>query len=333
MLPRFKPDAMVTSSEYYDLHLASAMVEKKAYAQALPILKGAREKSPTNIFVLFNLGHCYLELAKQSQDKAQRAEYIHGGKDVFLRIHSLNPDLVVTYFKLGKLSLMENRMEEAEAYYQQGLEVEPDNAGLLFNLAGIYDQRKEIDKAMTLYQKAIEADPQFVFAYNNLGLLLEQNGKMKEAEQAYKLALAGDPTYHFAKLNLGNLYAEAGRLDEAMAQYQSVIQDNPEDGWAHLYAGNIQLRIGNFEKAAAEYKLSTEYNPDYPLTYYLLAVSLERLQRVDEALKAGLIYMSLEPNGAYAQEMQNMVLTLQMRKAASLKLIQGGTLLSHPNGR
>lgn len=330
LIPLYTTQQQVTTSEYYHLHAASALMSDKRFDPAVHHLQQAREQSPTNILVLFNLGFCHLEMAKQETDPQRRTQLVRQAEEAFIRVRSINPTLVFTYFKLGKAALMEKRFDDAERYYIQGLKADPTNAGLLFNLAGIYDQRQDFPKAIEYYQAAITADPDFVFAYNNLGLVMEQQGRLSEAEAAYKKAIKGDPDYHFAILNLGNLYAEQNRLQEALKLYNKVLMVNPENSWAHLYLGNIYLRQGRYEQAALAYQDSVALNPDYPLAYYLLAKTLERLHRVDEALSASLTYIRLMPTGDHVSEMNALISTLRMKKAASLQLLPGGSLISPP---
>jgi superkiller protein 3 len=321
MLPHYSPAQSVASSEYYDLQQASVLMNRKQYTAAIPLLKNASEKAPTNLLALFNLGHCYMELAKSVKSPQEQASLLEEAENTFLRVESLNDEYAATYFKLGKIALMQEALDRAELYYQKGLALEPTNAGFLFNLAGIYDQQNKLDEAIALYRKAIELDPEFAFAYNNLGLVYERQKRLQEAEQAYRMALRKDPTYQYARLNLGNLCAESNRLNEAEQLYSEVLQADPKDSWAHLYLGNIHLKRGNLEKAVAAYKASAHANPTYPTTYYLLAITLERLNRYDEAMQASLSYLRLSPDGDFASEMKVMLVSLRNQQSASLKLL------------
>lgn len=325
--PLKSPVSGFKTSEYYDLHLASMHMEKKNYAQALPFLEAAREKAPTNIITLYDLGSCYMELGKAEHSATKQAALLTKAEETFLRIKSLNADYAVTYFKLGKIAMLQNKMDKAEAYYLDGLKVEPTNAGFIFNLAGLYDQADNVDKAIQFYKLAIEADKDFTFAYNNLGLLYEKTHQPKMAEDAYKAALKNDPKYEYARLNLGNLYAEQGRLAESEGLYQEVLTSNPTNPWAYLYLGNVYLRENKFEEAAKAYQASARHNPTYPVTYYLMAVSLGKMNRVDDALTASMIYLSLAPNGDYAREAREMVMSLRSQQSATLRLAPKGTLL------
>ncbi|MBY0403903.1 MAG: tetratricopeptide repeat protein [Cyanobacteria bacterium] len=329
--PKQNPMVMLEHSEFYDLQVAIQYIEKKAYSKALPLLKRAREKAPTNILVLYHLGTSYLEMAKTASSLETKEAYLASAKEVFNRVESINPDLDWVYYKLGKIALMENKPAKAEEIYKAGLKIDPNNAGLYFNLAGLYDQNDDTDQAIFYYQQAILKDPDFVFAYNNIGLLLEKKHQWDEAERAYQLVLKYDPQYHFAKINLGNLYAEKGKVDEAQALYLEVLTQNPDDSWAHLYLGNVYLKKGMTEKAALSYKRSTETNPSYAPAYYLLAMSLEKANRYEEALGAAETYLKLSPNGAFRKEVTALLGTLKEQRSAQLNLLPSGSLSKFSN--
>lgn len=325
--PMFNAARMVQHTEYFDLQEASTLINEEKFPQAIPFLKAAIEKSPTNLLAHFNLGFCYMEWAKRTAHKADRAKLLTLAEDALLRAESLNNRYPITYFKLGKVALLEDNLDKAEQYYLRGLSIEPDNAGLLFNLAGIYDQENRAELAMEYYQKAIAADPEFAFAYNNLGLLYERMKRYDEAEAAYQTALQKDATYLYAQLNLGNLYAEQDRMNDAELAYQKVLRLDPKDPWAHMYLGNIYLKRGDYEKAAKFYELSTRLNPEYATTYYLLAVTLERLQRYDDALSMGLHYLRLSPQGEFSPEVKSLVISLKNQRSATLRLLPHDSLL------
>lgn len=315
-------------TEYYDLQEASSRINQDKFAEAVPFLKSAIEKSPTNLLAHFNLALSYMEWAKQTTNKADQVRLLKLAEESFLRVESLNSRYPITYFKLGKIALLLDNPKLAEAYYNRGLALEPDNAGLLFNLAGIYDQQGDLDKAVEYYQKALAADPDFAYAYNNLGLVYERTKRFELAEAAYKTAIEKDPTYVYAQLNLGNLYAEQERLSDAELAYQLVLRTDANDPWAHMYLGNIALKQADYKRASGYYQASIKLNPNYPTTYYLLAVTLDKMAQYDEALSMGMKYLQLAPNGEFRTEVSHLVSVLKQHTTATLRLLPKDSFLS-----
>lgn len=297
----------VEDSEYYPLSVASGMLERGEYAQALPYLTEALEKDPTNVLANFHLGNAYMELSRRTELPAQQAMFQQLAEQSFERVLDLNPNLTLTYFKLGKLALMRGDTEAARAYYQAGLRVEPGNAALMFNLARVYDQMGRREEAIQHYRQTLALDPGFVFAYNNLGLLYEEAQDFDQAESYYKQSLRRDKNYNLPRLNLANLYAARGDYDKAERLFIDALHQEPRNAWVYFYLGNMRLRQNDYQAAADAYNKSAELNPSHPTTYYLLAISLTKLKRMDEAMQASLHYVKLAPDGEYAGEMKNLI--------------------------
>ncbi|MEB3287319.1 MAG: tetratricopeptide repeat protein [Vampirovibrionales bacterium] len=313
---------VIGQSVYYALDEASELIGQKRYADAILVLNRTVEKDPINIFSHYNLGFCYLELAKIAESSPPAIDHqnryvtlLKKSEFHFQRVQQLNPDLSVSYFKLGKIALMRDDLNAAEAYYREGMAVDPENAPLAFNLGRVYDQAGKNQKAIAEYKRAISLDPSFVYAYNNLGLLYEGQKQYTLAEKAYQAALKQDIGYNYARLNLGNLYAELGRLSDAQRQYEGVLLREPKNSWAYLYLGNVHFLSGHYEEATTAYKASITINPEFATAYYLLAVSLSKLNRIDEALSASLHYMNLEPEGKYSEQLRNLIAILKIQKS------------------
>ncbi len=314
--PRFgEARQLVQGSEYFTLSQASGLIKTGKHAEALNSLVLTVEKNPVNILGLYHLGNTYLELAKDADLPAQRVIYLEQAQQAFERVTTLNDELTLTYFKLGKIALMQNDPEAAKQYYRTGLTFEPQNAALIFNLARVYDQLGEREQAIQHYLKTLEADPAFTYAYNNLGLLYEESHDVRNAEKAYKQALKQDHDYNLARLNLGNLYAANGQYELAEKTLSDAQLREPENEWVYYYQGNMYLRKGAFEQAVNAYSRALEINPKHSTTYYLLAVSLTKLKKMDDALQASLSYMQLAPDGEYAREMKSLIMAVKLSQS------------------
>lgn len=301
-------------SYYYDLQMGTQLADQGQFAKAVPYLKRATFKNPTNVIAQYNLGYCLLQAAQENPSKPAQEKQLAEAEWAFMRTRDLNPELSMTYYKLGKLALMRDDYESAKDYYETGVEANPENVGLIFNLAAAYEKLNDLDHAEKAYLQAIKANPRFVYAHNNLGLLYEQQNKLEEAEAVYRNALEEIPEYNYARLNLGSLLQSQGRLDEAEQVYHEAINYEPDNAWAFLYLGNTHYRKGDYEHALECYEKAISLKPDYPTTYYLASLALQKLNRNQEALANGMHYINMAPNGAFSQEAGEMIMTLQNTK-------------------
>ena len=72
-------------------------------------------------------------------------------------------------------------LDEAVAHYRRALEINPDNAGVHYNLAVVLAGRGEVDEAVAHYEKALEINPNYMEAHHNLGAVLFGRGQVEEA--------------------------------------------------------------------------------------------------------------------------------------------------------
>lgn len=307
-------------SYYYDLQAGSKLADKGDYHQAVPYFRQVVEKNPSNVMAQYNLGYSLMESAQEMTDPVAKAQHLEEAQWAFMRVRDLNPELTLTYYKLGKLALLQDDYQGAVEAYKIGVEYNPENFALWFNLAAAYEKVDDLRQAEHAYKKALEANPRFVYAHNNLGLLYEQTNRIDMAEAVYREALAQVPDYNYARLNLGSLLQTQGRLDEAEDTYREAISYEPDNAWAHLYLGNTFYRKSQYSKALDCYNRAIELNPKYPTTYYLASLALQKLNRPEEALANSLQYINLAPNGAFSQEAGELVMTLQQAKERALNV-------------
>ncbi len=308
-------------SSYYEVQEGSRLADQGYYDKAIPHFWKAVEQNPASVMAQYNLAYSLLQSAEEEPDPVRKKAKTDQAEWAFLRVRDLNPELTLTYYKLGKIALAREDYKTAAEYYESGVQSVPDNAALWFNLAATYEKRNLTMKAERAYIKAIGANPKFVYAHNNLGLLYEQSQRLPEAEAVYRNALAQVPEYNYARLNLGSLLQGQGRLEEAQQLYQEAISYEPENAWAHLYLGNTYYRKGEYQKALDSYQVARKLNPEYATTYYLMSLVYQKLNRNDEALASGMQYINLAPGGAFSQEANELVLTLQqaIKRAVNLE--------------
>jgi tetratricopeptide (TPR) repeat protein len=132
------------------------------------------------------------------------------------------------------------RQQEAEAWFEKGLELEQTGAALA-----------EIVEA---YEKALQLDPNSAGALVNLGTIHYHLRKWDEAERCYRQALEVDGSYALAHFNLGNLFDETGDRPRALAHYQAALRENPNYADAHYNAALIYQSQGEPMRAVHHWK-------------------------------------------------------------------------------
>ena len=123
-------------------------------------------------------------------------------------------DASFQYF-LGDVALAQDDLPRAEARYRSVLEVQPDNALALNNVAWLMAKQGR-PGALAMAQKANELLPGRAPLVDTLSMALESENKLPEAIEAQKRAITLEPKDPGLALRLAKLYIKAG--DKARAR-------------------------------------------------------------------------------------------------------------------
>jgi putative PEP-CTERM system TPR-repeat lipoprotein len=134
-----------------------------------------------------------------------------------------NPkDTSFNYF-LGDVALAQNDLPRAEARYRAVLEVQPDNALALNNVAWLLAKQGK-PGALPMAQKANQLLPDRAPLIDTLSYALEADNKITEAIEAQKRAIALAPKDGNMALRLAKLYIKAGDKIRARAELDSLVR-------------------------------------------------------------------------------------------------------------
>jgi len=104
-----------------------------------------------------------------------------------------NPNDTYILTKLGGVCYNLGRYDEAKAYLNKALKIDPDWAETNYNLGLVLQKQKKVEAAIRCYEKAIASNPNATEAYNNLGIIYIQKGMLDNAIVKLKRALDVDP--------------------------------------------------------------------------------------------------------------------------------------------
>lgn len=169
------------------------------------------------------------------------------------------PRQVAIAFEMGEICREHlNDPVRAAVHFEYCLNLEPEHAGALEELAEIRYQQKALPEAARLYRRLGErglAAKRFLAAFR-LGEAAEAAGESTEAREQYRRAMACNPTFLPARQNLCRLLEREGDLEALAAEIRGMISVLPEEGfetlalelWREL--GRTQRRMLRFEEAA-----------------------------------------------------------------------------------
>lgn len=131
-------------------------------------------------------------------------------------------DASFSYF-LGDVALAQNDLPRAEARYRTVLEVQPDNALALNNVAWLLVKQGK-PGALAMAQKANQLLPDRAPLIDTLAVALESENKLSEAIEAQKRAIALEPKDPNMTLRLAKLYIKVGDKTRARGELDALTK-------------------------------------------------------------------------------------------------------------
>ena len=177
--------------------------------------------------------------------------------DGFARLRAHDIDYIEpnarNYLQRGIEAAQENRWDDAIAYYNEVISLEPvDN----FTLAEAYcyrayDSRNDYDLAIKDYNTAIELNPSFALAYRNRGVTHEREGKVDLAINDYNKVIELNPNSSRAYSDRARAYRNKRETDRAIEDYKKAMDMNPHNVANYCDLIIIWLQQQNWRNAKA----------------------------------------------------------------------------------
>ena len=156
------------------------------------------------------------------------------------------------------------QLGQAEAIYQQILQIDPNNADAFHFLGLIAAQTGRNGVAIKLIGKAISLNSREPGFYFNLGKVFQARRDLEKAVQCYRDALALKPDFADAKVNLGNVLAEQGTFEEAATCFRQVLVLIPDDAEVHYNLGMALVEQDKLEEAVACFRQALKFKSNFP---------------------------------------------------------------------
>jgi tetratricopeptide (TPR) repeat protein len=172
----------------------------------------------------------------------------------------LQPNLAEAHAALGTALRRWGRTAEALPHLRRAVRMKPERARLRHSLAVALEELGRKDEAMVELRKAIELSPRLADAHYGLGALLQEQGKPDEALEHYRTALEINPDLHGLYAPTATLLAQRGEMGEALRHYQEAVRRQPTPS-AHFNLALTLERMGRIEEARQQYERALALDP------------------------------------------------------------------------
>jgi tetratricopeptide (TPR) repeat protein len=174
---------------------------------------------------------------------------------------AMNPDSVAALVGLGRLALLDRRVDEGLALLERASSLQPDCAEALA-LQGIYwMQQERFDRAIELLEKARAVDPKLAMIHFNLGECRCRLGEFPLAEGDLRRAIESSPGHFQAYSRLSYVQVETGNWEDAVRSMRQAVRINPAYVEGYLVLGSLFERAGKHDVVIRVYRSGIRRNP------------------------------------------------------------------------
>jgi tetratricopeptide (TPR) repeat protein len=226
---------------------------------------------------------------------------------------------------LSKVYSWAGKMEDAYRAARKALELFPGDAETHYQIGNLARQLGKTDEAIERLEHLVSVNlkPEISYylkAHLQLSEILAERGDYLKSEQVVQKLLKLDPANSPGKEQRVRVMSQYGRQlikdglpAEAARKFGEVTRLQPDNFDAKVQHGVALVRAGDYSAAAAVLESIIELRPDYLPGYDNLSFVLAQLGRLDDAEKACLQALKIDPNHEAARK--NLTI-IQKRKAA-----------------
>lgn len=179
-------------------------------------------------------------------------------QDLYRDVVAETPSLLVEHVNRGVRYDESGHHDLAIEEFSAALELDPDSARVMGNLAAAYAAVGRFDEAEVEIQRALSLEPESVEAQASQGILAFRRGLYAEAEVQLKAVCECDSAHGPAHFYRGEALNRLGRVDEALRVVERTIQLQPRNWRAYLTLGMLLDRTDDRERAKEMYRRASE---------------------------------------------------------------------------
>jgi tetratricopeptide (TPR) repeat protein len=258
------------------------------YAAAAACLHNARVLDPKNPRWPYLLGY----LRQETGD-------FEGAVTAYRDSLKLNQSYTPGFVRLGQVLLATERVDEAAAAFEVGLDKDVNDAAGLLGLGDLAMRRGQPAQAIPLYQRGVRTAPEATVFHARLSEAYRQQGDLaaadREAAQAGSVEPAvNDPLVAFVQAHTrgaahyreaARTADEAGDVATAVKFYEIATSIQPDDTDSLIRLGELQGAAGDLDAALATFARVALLDPDNAKANYFVGTLLERQGNEDEAAR------------------------------------------------
>jgi tetratricopeptide (TPR) repeat protein len=253
---------------------------KHDFARSIDYLERALSLEPRALGLHYSLAAAYRGLGQLDRARThleQRASGRPLPSDPLMEAYEAVLHSPLTYETRGLRAMESGQVKEAADLFRKGLELAPDDPGLLHRLGTALFMAGHPAGAVQQFERALQRSPEFARAHFGLGMVLNLSGRHAEAIERFAAAVKYQPDYLEARLGLAEALRVTGRLQESLPHFQRIVELDPSLAEAWVMYVTTLARLHRYQEARDRLNEALRVHPGEPeltaLRVRLLAAS------------------------------------------------------------
>jgi tetratricopeptide (TPR) repeat protein len=190
-------------------------------------------------------------------------------------------ELPRAYGGLAGFYYSRDRVDEAIAALEEGVEKSEEKLDLIYTLARFHSSQGNEEKADALIEQATEASPNEARPYLILSAYRDRKGDYEGALAAARKAVEIEPENESARLREAEVVIEIGvrekdqeKVDEGRALVEELLAQDPDHAAGLLVRSKIDLYEENVDAAVAALRTAINARPEWAQAHFVLGTAL-----------------------------------------------------------
>ena len=202
----------------------------------------------------------------------------------------IDPNSAAVMYELANIYAANNNLIGASLLLEKAVSINSDNKWYKIMLAQIYQQQRKFVQAGDIYSQLLNNEPENQEYLYMRAVLLASAGKTAEAIEAYDALEERTGINEQISIEKQQLYTSMGDTEKAFAEIQKLIESNPSETQYYGVLADLYLEYGDEQNALKYYNKILEIEPDNGFAHFSLAnyyITREDFDKMFEEVKLG----------------------------------------------
>ncbi len=226
------------------------------------------------------------------------------------KLIEVRPESIFAYSLAASILEEQNKLEQAEQYYQKAIKLNPEAITPKIYYAQFLSERYP-DKAMEILQQIWQKDKYKSYGAMLMNNILSERSEHNRNNKTLKEAVKLDPNNAYLWIGLGACQFHMGDTEEAVISMTKAVELFPEMGPFRGQLARIMEQTGKLDGAEMHFRELLKIEPDNPVVHFWLAQFLakHRPEAIEEALKEAKNARSLPARGRIPPQIIEQLIT------------------------